>query len=273
MVPVDLWHHKESGTTDEGSKELEALLGKNIFDNPKPSRLIKRMAKIATETDSNDIILDFFAGSSTTAQAVLELNRDDGGNRRFIMVQLPEPTKEKSLARQAGFDTIAEIGKERIRRVINKINEEQNGPPPLEECTTSEDFGFKVFKLAESNYRQWAGVEEKDPEKYIQTLELFEDPLLPDWKPENIIYEVALKEGYSLNSTIEELKQVETNIVHRVTDAEKDQSFFICLDHRFDPQTVKALELNLDYLLIVRDIALTDSLANNILQHCQLKTI
>ena len=153
------------------------------------------------------------------------------------------------------------------------MNEEQNEDPSLNERETPEDLGFKVFKLAESNYRQWAGVEEKDPKKYVQTLELFEDPLLPDWKPENIIYELVLKEGYSLNSTIEELKQVETNIVHRVTDAEKDQSFFICLDRRFDTQTVKALELNLDDLLIVRDIALTDSLVNNILQHCQLKSI
>ena len=193
IVPVDLWHHRESGTTDEGSKELEALIGKNIFDNPKPSRLIKRMAKIATDTDSNDIILDFFAGSSTTAQAVLELNHEDGGNRHFIMVQLPEPTKDKSPAEQGGFDTITEIGKERIRRVINRMHEEKNDELPL---NGREDLGFKVFKLAESNFRQWTGVEEKDINLYIQTMEMFIDPLLPDWKPENVRYEVARQEGY-----------------------------------------------------------------------------
>ena len=277
IVPVDLWHHQESGTTDEGSKELEALIGKNIFDNPKPSRLIKRMAKIATDTDSNDIILDFFAGSSTTAQAVLELNREDGGNRCFTMVQLPELTKDKSPAKQGGFDTIADIGKERIRRIIGRMHEEKNGELPLNDRNGPEDLGFKVFKLAESNFRQWAGVEEKDIDLYIQTMEMFIDPLLPGWKPENVRYEVARQEGYSLNATIEELTSIEPNTIHRVTDTEKDQFFYISLDSEFDLQTVKALELEQglkrDDLLIVRDVALTPSLANNILQYCRLKTI
>ncbi len=274
IVPVDLWHHRESGTTDEGSKELEALIGKNIFDNPKPSRLIKRMAKIATDTDSNDIILDFFAGSSTTAQAVLELNHEDGGNRHFIMVQLPEPTKDKSPAKQGGFDTITDIGKERIRRVIDRMHEEKNDELPL---NGQEDLGFKVFKLAESNFRQWTGVEEKDIDLYIQTMEMFIDPLLSSWDPENVRYEVARQEGYSLNATIEELTSIEPNTIHRVTDIEKDQFFYISLDPKFDLQTVKALELEQglkrDDLLIVRDVALTASLANNILQYCRLKTI
>ena len=277
MVPVDLWHHQESGTTDEGSKELEALIGKNIFDNPKPSRLIKRMAKIATNMDSNDIILDFFAGSSTTAQTVLELNREDGGNRRFIMVQLPEPTKDESPAKNAGFDTIADIGKERIRRVISRMHEDKNGELPLGERNGPEDLGFKVFKLAESNFRQWTGIEEKDIDLYIQTMEMFIDPLLPDWKPENVRYEVARQEGYSLNATIEELINIKPNTIHRITDAEKDQFFYVSLDQEFDLQTVKALELEQglkrDDLLIVRDVALTPSLANNILQYCRLKTI
>lgn len=277
MVPVDLWHHQESGTTDEGSKELEALIGKNIFDNPKPSRLIKRMAKIATNMDSNDIILDFFAGSSTTAQTVLELNREDGGNRRFIMVQLPEPTKDESPAKNAGFDTIADIGKERIRRVISRMHEDKNGELPLGERNGPEDLGFKVFKLAESNFRQWTGIEEKDIDLYIQTMEMFIDPLLPDWKPENVRYEVARQEGYSLNATIEELINIKPNTIHRIIDAEKDQFFYVSLDQEFDLQTVKALELEQglkrDDLLIVRDVALTPSLANNILQYCRLKTI
>ncbi len=277
MVPVDLWHHKESGTTDEGSKELEALIGKNIFDNPKPSRLIKRMAKIATEPDSDDIILDFFSGSGTTAQAVLELNREDGGNRRFIMVQLPEKTKEKSPAKQAGFDTIADIGKARVRRVIDRMNEKKNGELPLKGLTTFEDLGFKVFKLVESNFRQWTGVEERDIEKYLETMELFIDPILSGWDAENVRYEVALKEGYSLNAESEELTGIKPNTVHRVTDKKKDQFFYISLDSKFDLQTVKALEreqgLARDDLIVVRDVALTDSLANNILQYCRLKTL
>ena len=108
-------------------------------------------------------------------------------------------------------------------------------------------------------------------------MKLFEEPFLPDWKPASVIYEVALKEGYSLNAAIEEIKRVETNTVHRVVDAEEDQFFFICLDPQFDLQTVGSLERELglgrDDLLIVRDISLTDSLANNIVQYCRLKTI
>ncbi len=282
-----LWYEKERGTkhpktvinniakTKDGTNEMKSFFGQSLVDYPKPVELVKFL--ISLNTQSNDIVFDFFAGSSTTAQAVLDLNREDGGNRRFIMVQLPEPTKEKSSAKKAGFDTIADIGKERIRRVINRMNDEKNGELPLQDHPTPEDLGFKVFKLAESNYRQWTGVEEKDPKKYIQTLELFEDPLLPGWEAENVRYEVALKEGYSLNAGIEELTEIKTNTIHRVMDAEKDQFFYICLDPKFELQTVKTLEvklgLELDDLLIVRDVALTDELANNIVQYCRLKVI
>ena len=135
----------------------------------------------------------------------------------------------------------------------------------------------KCLNWAESHFRQWTGVEEKDINLYIQTMEMFIDPLLPGWKPENVRYEVARQEGYSLNATIEELTSIEPNTIHRVTDAEKHQFFYISLDPEFDLQTVKALELEQglkrDDLLIVRDVALTASLANNILQYCRLKTI
>ena len=105
-----------------------------------------------------DIIIDFFAGSCSTAQAVLELNREDGGNRRFIMVQLPEPTPAGSTARQQGFETIADIGKERIRRVAAKLHDERNGRLDLDGGAASEDLGFRVFTLGESHYRRWTGL-------------------------------------------------------------------------------------------------------------------
>lgn len=272
----NFWNHDQFGSNQEATQELADVLGKKkILDNPKPVKLLKKITTLSTT--QGDIILDFFAGSSTTAQAVLELNREDGGNRRFIMVQLPEPTKDKSPAKKAGFDNIADIGKKRIRRVIDRMREEKNGELPLNDRNGPEDLGFKVFKLAESHFRQWTGVEEKDINLYIQTMEMFIDPLLPDWKPENVRYEVARQEGYSLNATIEELPSIEPNTIHRITDAEKDQSFYISLDPEFDLQTVKALELGQglkrDDLLIVRDVALTASLANNILQYCRLKTI
>jgi len=141
------WTNKEVGHNQEATKELNDLMGSpDAFDNPKPARLLRRMVGLAT-TPGHDIVLDFFAGSCTTAQAALELNREDGGNRRFIMVQLPEPTDDPE------FATIAEMGKERIRRVIARMKEEDEGKLEVEE--RDEDLGFKVFKLARSNYKVW----------------------------------------------------------------------------------------------------------------------
>ena len=185
--------------TSDGTKDLKKL-DFSVFKFPKPVELIKHFLLIATKAD--DLILDFFAGSCTTAQAVLELNRENGGNRRYIMVQLPEPTPEDSDAKKAGYETISDIGKERIRRVIADM---QDG----KELAESEDLGVKVFKLAESNYRRWNGVDEDTPEAYAEQLRLFSgNPLVNDWTPENVIYEIALKEGYRLNSLIEQVKGI-----------------------------------------------------------------
>ena len=236
------------------------------FSTPKPVRLIKRLLQIGALEDGS-VVLDFFAGSCATAQSVLEFNRENCDNRSFIMVQLPEPTANTD------FPTIADIGKERIRRVINKMNKEREDELKLKDREQPEDLGFKVFKLAESHYRQWSGVEEKDPEKYAETMELFADLLLPGWKSLNIMYEVALKEGYSLTSTIEELEKVTGNTVYRVTDTDKDQSFLICLDNELKTETAKALKLDKDAVFICRDSALTDELAANVALQCHLKTI
>jgi adenine-specific DNA-methyltransferase len=263
-------------------RELWDLLPGVGFDTPKPVRLIAHMLKIGTDPSSGDVVLDFFAGSSSTAQGLLELNNADGGNRHFVMVQLPEPTSEKKL------NTIAEIGKERIRRVIK---DETKGKLDLRDREAPEDLGFRVFKLAESNYRPWKGVENKDGAAYAEAMELFTDPLVPGWKPTNVIYEVALKEGYGLTSTIEQVyppiapknkdekesaqsaKSADKNVVFRVTDPDKGQSFRISLDDRLKAATVKALALKKDDLFICRDSALTDEMAANLALQCNLKTI
>ena len=176
--------------TSDGTKDLKKL-DLSVFKFPKPVELIKHFLLIATKAD--DLVLDFFAGSCTTAQAVLELNRESGGNRRFMMVQLPELTPENSDARKAGYETISDIGKERIRRVIANMKEDKK-------LAESKDLGVKVFKLAESNYRLWNGVEEDTPESYIEQLQIFSgNPLIAGWILENVIYEIAIKEGYRLN--------------------------------------------------------------------------
>ena len=125
IVPTTWWSWKDVGHNDAAKKEMKALFGSaTLFDTPKPTKLIEKMLKITTSKD--DIVLDFFAGSATTAHAVMKLNAEDGGNRKFIMVQLPEKTKEDSEAYKAGYKTIADISKERIRRAGKKIGCESN---------------------------------------------------------------------------------------------------------------------------------------------------
>jgi adenine-specific DNA-methyltransferase len=279
--------------TSAGTQELRTILGAEIFDFPKPVGLLKALVKQGNGED--DVYLDFFAGACPFAQAVLEQNREDGGSRRFLVVQLPEPCAEGSAARKAGFKNIADIGKERIRRVIKKLKDDAKGKLDLKDREEPEDLGFKVFKLAESNYRPWKGVEEKDGAAFATTMEMFIDPLLPGWKPTNVIYEVALKEGYSLTSQITEVypqisrisqsekearkqsvksaQSADENTVHRVTDADKGQSFLICLDDKLKAAAIKALGLKKDDLFICRDVALTDEQAANLALQCKLKTI
>jgi adenine-specific DNA-methyltransferase len=266
-----IWTDKEFHT-EKGQAVFDELIPGRLFQSPKPVELIKRLTRLSSSGE--DIILDFFAGSCTTAQAVLELNREDGGERQFIMVQLPEPTPEDPFARQAGYKTIAAIGKERIRRVIARMREEQEGQLPLLEIhETLEDLGVKVFKLARSNYRPWRGVDNDTPDAYTQQMALFADPLVDNWTTENVIYEVALKEGYGLNCRIEPLPDIANNTFYRVTDSDRKQSFTICLDNTISLGNLSALNLAKDDLFICRDVALDDEAAANLALQCRLKTI
>lgn len=262
------------GTNEDANEEMKTIFGREgIIEYPKPTSLIKYLVNSTTYWSEDGIILDFFAGSCTTAEAVFQLNHEDGGNRRFIMVQLPEPTPEDSTARKAGFKTISEIGKERIRRAIKKLKKIDEGKLDLNTRETEEDLGFKVFELEESNYKLWKGVEEKDPNVYAKTMELFIDPLVQDWKPENLIWEVAIKEGYVLNARIELVSGINGNAVYRVTDSDNEQSFRICLDDTLKPATLKPLNLRKDDLFICRDAAMDDEVAANLALQCRLKTI
>ncbi len=259
----------------QGTRELKDLFdGKDLMDFPKPVEYMKIPVQQGTSDDGGDVVLDFFAGSCTTAQAVLELNRADGGNRRFIMVQLPEPLESpKTLDDGTVLRTIADIGKERMRRVIRKLGEETGGQQSLEQRENPEDLGFRVFKLVESSFRQWSPPEGGEPEGYAEQMGMFEDPLVDGWAPERVIYEVALKEGFGLNCQIERLEGIRGNTMWRVSDPDKEQAFRICLDERLDPEAIKALNLGKDDLFICRDIALDDTLAANLTLQCRLKVI
>jgi adenine-specific DNA-methyltransferase len=251
-------------------KYLRNLMGEKIFNNPKDHEILARLIRYCTSSNNctSPIILDFFAGSASTAEAVLQLNHQEDGNRRFIMVQLPQQTDN------AQFPTIADIGKERLRRVIQKIKVSDTGQLHLLAHETSEDLGFKVFKLAKSNYRQWKELpSDTEPKEYIEQLELFSDPLLDGWQAEEVIYEVLLKEGYSLTSCTEQVEGITGATVWKVTDEDKGQHFYISLDNQFHFETARELKLSKNDLLICRDMAIDDTTAANLILQCRLKTI
>ncbi|HHX2535484.1 TPA: site-specific DNA-methyltransferase [Neisseria subflava] len=193
-VPTTWWNFEEVGHNDGANKELQSLFNsKAPFDTPKPTTLLLQMLKIGS--NPNDLILDFFSGSGTTAHAVMQLNAEDGGNRRFICVQLPEETDEKSEARKAGFDTIAEIAKERIRRAGRQISDGlQSGQ--------NVDMGFKVFKLAESGFKQWRQPGQADTEALQRELSLNIDSVLSETPSENLLYELMLRMGLKLTCKV-----------------------------------------------------------------------
>ena len=250
----------------EGKKQLSDVLGQpDILNNPKPVGLIKHLLEFSTDSDS--LVVDFFAGSCTTAQAVLELNREDGGNRKFIMIQLPEPTPEKSIARNAGYQTISDIGKTRIQRLLDRMKTDNL-------FHESEDLGVKVFKLSESHYRQWNGVAEGNTEAYVKQLHLFSDnPLVDGVCPKNVVYEVMIKEGYRLDSPMKQFAGIERNTIFHVISSDKKQTFYICLDEELFQDDIDKLKLASGDLFVCLDKALDDTKAANLALQCRLKTI
>ena len=178
---------------------------------PKSSSYIKTICQLAS--NKSDIILDFFAGSGTTAHAVMQLNREDGGNRQYICVQMAEPCKPESEAYRAGYRTIADIAMERIRRAGQQIRqdieterEKQREQLDLDDRTEPEipDLGFKVFRLSESNFKQWRAIDGANRQEWEQQMMDFINPVAPNATAVNMVYELLLKNGKDLNSTIED---------------------------------------------------------------------
>ena len=239
LVPQSILFHKYVGHSQEGAQELTKLLEMGGFDGPKPVRLMKHLLTLAN-LDDDSIILDFFSGSATTAHAVMQLNAEDGGNRRFIMVQFPEATDEKSEAFKAGYKNICEIGKERIRRAGAKIAEQN---PNI-------DVGFRVFKLDKSNFKVWDDTpiyasKEMNPEKYAegiaklrQQLELFADsPFIHGRSHEDIVYEIMRMNHYELTTIVMPI-QLANGIVYGIGE---ECDFIICLDVLIDKEAAAEL--------------------------------
>lgn len=244
------WPNTEVGHTQEATKEIATLLGQSgIMDFPKPIRLMKRIVHIASKKDS--IILDFFSGSATTAHAVMKLNAEDGGHRKFIMVQLPEKTDEKSEAYKAGYKNICEIGKERIRRAGRKIKEDAGLTAPADL-----DIGFRCLRLDESNMKP---VYYTPDEVGQQDLFSLVDNVKEDRTPEDLLFQVMLDLGVLLSSPIE-VKEIAGKRVFNVAEG----FLLACFDHDVTGETVKAIAQMKPYYAVFRDSSMAnDSVATN----------
>jgi adenine-specific DNA-methyltransferase len=214
------------------SKVVGDLLGHNkIFPNPKDHEVLAQLFALAT--GDNDIILDFFAGSGSTAHAVVELNRRYGGNRKFILVQLPEPVAEDSVAFEYGYRTIADIMKTRVRRVIEKATADN----ALNLDNQTMDLGFKVFKLSSSNFKVWdASSVGGNGELLKEQLKLFADNIKPGRRQLDLLYEILLKSGLPLTATIHKIC-VNGQDVFSIADG----TMLICLEETIQQRTIQGL--------------------------------
>ena len=259
------WPNTEVGHTQEATKEIATLLGQSgIMDFPKPIRLMKRIVHIASKKDS--IILDFFSGSATTAHAVMQLNAEDGGHRKFIMVQLPEKTDEKSEAYKAGYKNICEIGKERIRRAgkqilsaggqlsMDRVRLDTNST--LNTPNSTLDVGFRCLRLDSSNMENVYYTPEEVSQQDLFSLV---DNVKPDRTPEDLLFQVMLDLGVLLSSPIE-VKEIAGKKVFNVAEG----FLLACFDHDVTEETVKAIAQMKPYYAVFRDSSMAnDSVATN----------
>lgn len=203
VVPQTLWKHEDVGHTQEAKEELIEFVSfehsENVLNSVKPTRLLRQILRIGTAADE-DIILDFFAGSGSMGQAVLAQNADDGGQRRFILVQLPEPLPTP----EVNVKTIADLAKSRIRNVAKKLNESNKRQLDLN-SGSNQDRGFAVFKLAESNFKVWDGAAAKDLQELERQLALHIEHLREGRTNPDILYEILLKSGFTLTAPVEDL--------------------------------------------------------------------
>lgn len=250
-ITPETWLPRERGGDNKIARyELKDIFPENLFDTPKPSKLVSYLITISG-VEKDAIILDFFSGSATTAHAVMKLNAEDGGHRKFIMVQLPEKTDEKSEAYKAGYKNICEIGKERIRRAGRKIKEDAGLTAPADL-----DIGFRCLRLDESNMKP---VYYTPDEVGQQDLFSLVDNVKEDRTPEDLLFQVMLDLGVLLSSPIE-VKEIAGKKVFNVADG----FLLACFDHDVTEETVKAIAQMKPYYAVFRDSSMAnDSVATN----------
>ena len=247
MAPTSIMFFKDVGHSQEGAQEVSKLMDGGFFSGPKPQRLMKRLLTLSN-LKSDSIVLDFFSGSASTAHAVMQLNAEDGGQRKFIMVQLPEMTDEKSEAYKAGYQNICEIGKERIRRAAKKIAEEHPD--------AKFDGGFRVLKCDSSNMKDVY----YNPDQYEPSLfSKLEDNIKEDRTPEDLLFQVMLDLGVLLSGKIEE-----TTIAGKKVFNVEDNYLIACFDEDITEETITAIAKQKPYYFVMRDSSMAnDSVATN----------
>jgi len=248
ITPLTLWIREEVGDNQDGKNELNAYFDIPTFDTPKPTKLINRMAHIGM--NDNDVILDFFSGSATTAHSILKMNAEDNKKRKYIMVQLPEKLDEKNEAYQAGYHTICEIGKERIRRAGDKIKADNS-----DKDLSSLDIGFKVFKLDSSNIKEWDSDFDNLEESLLDSVE----NIKTDRTQEDLLYEILLKYGLDLTLPIEE-KNIEGKKVFVIGFG----ALVVCLDDDITTDIVENIaKLKEEYQSEIMRVVFKDSSFSN----------
>ena len=279
MAPTSILFYKEVGHSQEGAQEVSKILDGGFFSGPKPIRLMRRLMTLAN-LEKDSIIVDFFSGSASTAHAVMELNKDDNSNRKFVMVQLPHKCEENSEAAKAGYSNICEIGKERIRRAGAKILEEAKSNKDMFSEDYQLDIGFKVYRLQNSNFVKYTPVEGQDEDSQNKLFEEFEKnqiPLVQGWKAENVLTEIILKQGFALDCTKENVDSFKKNTIWKITDSadtvSKKIKLYVCLDNSIEEETIKNLTLNDDEKFICLDAAIDDSAYARLADKGRIETI
>lgn len=265
IMARSVWWDKDTNT-EKGTLLVKDIMEGKVFDYPKPVEMIMRMLEMGTDIDEDSLVLDFFSGSATTAHSVMQLNAEDGGNRKFICVQIPELCDEKSEAYKAGYKNICEIGKERIRRAGAKILAEMNENDQQLELGEEEkplpDIGFKVFKLDTSNLKTWdsAPVSEDDMQVLLDRMNGMIHRVKNDRSDDDMIYEIALKMGIPLTAEVEKI-DINGKTAYTVG---KDCLLLVCLAENIQPEDVDTMaEYAPAKVIIARDSFADDTAMSN----------
>ncbi len=231
------------------------------FDNPKPLAIARQV--VAAFSGKDDIVLDFFAGSGTTAQAVLEVNQSDQGTRRYICIQLPERIDESHEAYKLGFRKVSDIFIHRLNYVYDNYNSKD----------VSIDYGYRYFSLSASNFRGWSDYLGKDVQEVETLFSRFETPLVDGWKKENLLCEILLISGLGLDTKLNPVDNLSDNQILQVTNQQDGNSFLICLDEKIHQNSLEWLVKAGELTFICLDSAITDEQKIKLKDSCSLRVI